>query len=193
MTKKCSMIDIETIGERPTAAILSIAVVIFDLDNPEQEFLDEFVVYLDVKDQINRLNRSTSDSTIKWWKEQDKEIRDLQFSGKVKLEDGMNQLFEFLDKHACEWHWAKGTHFDMSILREAAQDSGLQDNKFFKEFWSYMCCATVGRLVADELNDKWFINNLTRHYNKLFGGSHDPLVDCYIQIEILKDCLIRED
>lgn len=188
--KICSMTDIETVGTKSNTGILSISSIIFDYDNPDQEYLAEYTVHLDIKDQMKRLKRSFDTSTMDWWKKQDPKVYKEQFSGNVLLEDGLNGLIDFFNEQKPEWHWAKGTHFDMAILKDAMLSFGME-NKFLKEFWTWQCCATVGRVISEELKNDWLVNNLTKKYNKEFGASHDPLVDCKIQIEILKDLILR--
>lgn len=191
MTKLCSMIDIETVGSDAASGILAIACVIFDIDDPERNFIDEFKVYLNIRDQLSNYGRTFDKDTMKWWQKQSKEVRDVQFAGTVSLEDGIKQFLAFINSYDCKYHWAKGTHFDFPILKSSAKYFQLEEDKFFKDFWLYMCSATTGRLYSDIHNDTWMINNMTKSYNAEFGKSHDPLVDCYIQIEILKDLMLR--
>ncbi len=191
MTKICSMTDIEAVGTTGDTGILSVSTVIFDFEDPQKNYIDEFTTYLDVKDQIERLGRTFSKDTMDWWKKQDPAVFKSQFAGKTKIEDGLTSLLSFFDNHECDWHFAKGVHFDMAILKDACHSLNLNDHPFIKEFWKWQCCATIGRQYEYELGEKWLVNNMTRKYNKEFGASHDPLVDCKIQIEILKDFTVR--
>lgn len=70
--------DVETLGTESTAVVLSMACIRF---NPEekptyQQMVDSaFFVKLDAEDQINRLKRSVSKSTLEWWETQHESVK----------------------------------------------------------------------------------------------------------------------
>jgi hypothetical protein len=67
------MFDIETLGIESTSVILSFACIYFDPETkPTYEELLEsaFFVKLDSKDQIQRLKRTVTKSTLDWWTKQ---------------------------------------------------------------------------------------------------------------------------
>ena len=82
--------DYETLSSVPaTAPILTMAIYRFEFDrftsNPYT--LDEIVSgskmhKFDVKEQVQQYGRIIQEDTVKWWSEQDKEVRDAQLAPK---------------------------------------------------------------------------------------------------------------
>lgn len=67
------MIDLETMGTRPTAAIVSIGAVFFDT---ESELLgDEFYERIELNSVIQHEETTLEADTIKWWLTQSSEAR----------------------------------------------------------------------------------------------------------------------
>lgn len=67
------MFDIETLGIESTSVILSFACIYFDPEKKPtyQELVDSALfVKLDSKDQIERLKRTVTKSTLDWWTKQ---------------------------------------------------------------------------------------------------------------------------
>ena len=67
------MFDVETLGKKSNAVILSLAATHFDPDsNPSPDTLRQntFFIKFDAEDQIRRLKRTITPSSIEWWKKQ---------------------------------------------------------------------------------------------------------------------------
>lgn len=117
--------DVETLGIESTSVILSMACIYF---NPEekptyQQLVDSaFFVKLNAKDQIDRLNRSVSKSTLEWWKTQPASVKDLSLTPNslqdVTAEFGIAQLrvwaTQFAD-YKSSTVWARG-NLDQMVL-----------------------------------------------------------------------------
>lgn len=117
--------DVETLGIESTSVILSMACIYF---NPEekptyQELVDSaFFCKLDAKDQIDRLKRSVSKSTLDWWKNQSASVKDLSLTPNSLLdvtpEHGVAQLRIWATKFAdykTSTVWARG-NLDQMVL-----------------------------------------------------------------------------
>ena len=72
--------DVETLGIESTSVILSMACIYF---NPEdkptyQQLVDSaFFVKINAQDQVQRLKRSVSKSTLEWWETQHESVKKL--------------------------------------------------------------------------------------------------------------------
>lgn len=110
------MVDIETLGIEPGAAILSIGACTFD-----REGVGETVhVSVDLESCQERGLTIDAD-TLQWWLEQDDAAREI-LTGGVPLATALAELREFLETHAYEELWANSPKFDMEHL-EAAYDA----------------------------------------------------------------------
>lgn len=85
MSKDCIIYDFETLGQKPTSAVVCLAGLRFNedrylSDNPYtyREILDsaEFIKF-SVKEQVEAYGRGIDKSTIDWWKSQPKQAREL--------------------------------------------------------------------------------------------------------------------
>lgn len=107
------MIDIETLGIEPGAAILSIGACTFDTDG-----VGETVhVSVDLESCQDRGLEIDAD-TLQWWLEQDDAAREI-LTGGVPLATALAELREFLETHAYDELWANSPKFDMEHLETA--------------------------------------------------------------------------
>jgi hypothetical protein len=110
------MIDLETLATQPDSAILTIGAVKFDpfgLDLKEPK-MDSFYVRVDL-DSCDRLGLVTSDSTLEWWSQQDKDAQEEAFGteGRIDIKDAMDQLYKFC--WGAKRVWSHGSGFDVVI------------------------------------------------------------------------------
>lgn len=118
------MFDIETLGIESNSVILSMACIYFDVTKQQdyQELVNSaFFVKLDVKDQIERLGRTSTKSTLEWWGGMSSEVKAVSFTPKstdVKAEDAIEQLREwskqFPNNDKCVV-WARGNLDQMAL------------------------------------------------------------------------------
>lgn len=118
------MFDIETLGIQSDTAILSFACIYFDPTKKytHDELVDSaFFAKLDVSDQISRLKRTISESTLSWWKTQSADVKSTSFTPKItdlKAEDAIEKWKEwtaqFPNNKTCTV-WARGNLDQMAI------------------------------------------------------------------------------
>src|SRR5690606_8612629 len=113
------MIDIETTDVIPTAGILSIAAVPFEIWSGKVH-KSPFYTTLDIQSQLDN-GRTMSFETMKWWAYQDKEVRREAFSGLMLLHHRLADLKLYINDY-CDENvrvWANSPAFDLTILKNA--------------------------------------------------------------------------
>lgn len=133
------MLDLETLGQRPSTTIVSVGAVLFDKNgiHSEREW------FLDCHEQMAK-GRSTDWGTIKWWMEQSTEARQ-------KL---ISQRTTPLEKFLIEWHqftgaesykiWGNGSDFDVSIVTDLWKTTLKVEPPW--KFWDARCFRTLNAL-----------------------------------------------
>ena len=111
------MIDIETLGTGPDAAILAIGAVAFNFDLPDTECF-----YRRIKLESAMDHGGTVDaSTIQWWMAQPEIARKELFSGEgQEIETVLNSFCLFINNLPITQIWANPPSFDLVILKSAA-------------------------------------------------------------------------
>lgn len=117
------MTDLESLDTRPTAAITQIAAVAFNSGGIIGEFA--FNVY---KESCENFNLTTSEKTLKWYKDNNYQIYDPQLQT-VNLPTVMHLLNDYLNKFSKIMMWSKGTNFEFPILENIYQK--LQEPEIF--------------------------------------------------------------
>lgn len=174
--------DVETLGKKSSSVILSMACIYFDPDkkpSPQEIRSNAFFVKLDAQDQIKRLKRTVTKSTMEWWAKQCDQVKQKSFfpaSSDVKLEDGIERMREwsnkFPDRKRC-WVWARG-NLDQLVLDDAEEQLEI-DPVFHYSKWRDV------RTAVD------FLTGSVTGYCKVdYPGfdpalhitKHDPIDDC---------------
>ena len=161
------MIDIETLDTKPTAVILSIGAVAFDIETGET-CPDTLYQKLDYKKQIDE-GRTTSIETTLWWGQQSDEAYCEAFFGEERLLSAIINLKKYFYNYAADdcRVWAKSPSFDLVILKDA------YDNDIAPwEFWQERDVRTFadGQLTSVFVAcDK--------------EPSHLPVEDCLVQVK----------
>ncbi len=110
--------DLETAGLESTAAILSLGMVYYDPTLPlnyNQLLKDSIFIKFDLNDQIKNYGRTTTKSTLDWWRKQCKAAQVMSLiprSTDVLAMDGVEQLRKwFFSKPDAKSDiiWARGT------------------------------------------------------------------------------------
>ena len=181
--------DVETLGKKSDAAILSMACIHFDVDKkptPEELKTNAFFVKLDAQDQLKRLNRTISKSTIDWWAKQCLNVKNKSFFPKpddVKLEQGLEMMrvwskqFGNIKK---EWVWARG-NLDQLVLDDAEEQ--LQTEPVFHySRWRDVRTAIDFLYESDSGYCKVDYNDFdpALHITK-----HDPVDDCIYDVMMM--------
>jgi len=114
MPKPHCMIDIETLDTSPTALVLSVGACKFDPYSEDKP--TEHRLWLPSLEPQLEMGRTTSESTLEWWAQQDKEIleRALTEEGRVPLDDFFKDLNSYVV--GADKIWCQGPQFDMVIL-----------------------------------------------------------------------------
>lgn len=176
------MIDIETMGANPTAPILSIGAVAYDIDTGQQD--EGFVVNIDFDSAF--YNRTPDPATVKWWMGQTKEAQDELINREtVTIIEGLKQLAAYIDKHMPgstaspngdfkgREIWANDPDFDLVILSTAMKQFHITVPW---PFWGGRSCRTVCAML----------DGVYRRYNfPREGTHHSALDDCRYQIEYI--------
>lgn len=172
--------DVETLGTDSNAVILSMACVKVDLENKPkyQEMIDSaFFVKLDAKDQMSRLHRTTSRSTMEWWAKQCDLVKKKSFvpsPDDVKAEDAIELFRDWIkekDTNPQDWIFARG-NLDQIVLDAMTVSIGAEPIFFFNR-WRDV------RTAVD------FLTGTVNGYCKVpdfdpqaYVRKHDPVHDC---------------
>lgn len=113
------MIDIETLDNKPTSAVVSIGAVRFD---PKAGTISDFGFYKNVDAASSQAAGLTmSADTVMWWMQQSEEARKALVGGKP-----LDVALAYLDQEAGEIDcvWAHSPSFDLVILENAYRAVG---------------------------------------------------------------------
>ena len=176
----CLILDTETLSAECSAVVLSVACVPFRLEVHTyfSEFLSAGIcIKFNVEEQIKVYKRHISDSVVKWWKKQSKDVFDLAVKpspNDVSIRDGLIQLNKFISEipgyHYKESYvWTRGNNFDFPILKSLYGDAGIAPAY---NDWRARDVRTAIDIMAGTDDAK---------YNLRFGGEgfipHNPLHD----------------
>jgi len=134
------MLDIETMGNTPNSAIISIGAVRFDKGGLKDEFQSlpiKLESSIDAGLQIDA-------STVMWWMKQSEGARSKVYNGKVELEEILVDFSRWV--HESEEPpivWGNGAMFDNVILGNAYNKVGMEKPW---AFWNDRCYRTVKSL-----------------------------------------------
>ncbi|HGU2360293.1 TPA: 3'-5' exoribonuclease [Escherichia coli] len=116
------MIDIETMGKNPNAAIISIGAIFFDPQTGDMG--PEFSKTIDLDTAGGVIDRDV----IKWWLKQSREAQSAILTDEIPLDDALLQLREFIAENSGEFFvqvWGNGANFDNTILRRSYERQGI--------------------------------------------------------------------
>lgn len=166
----CVMIDLETLGTRPDAVILTIGAIKFDPYKHDVEPGPGLYYRLDVDEQI-ALGRTVDDSTIEWWAQQDPKVRDEALgegSERINVLKLKHELNKFLV--GAEYIWAQGPAFDIVMLEDLYRSQGWG---FPWHFWQIRDSRTLFGVHGDPRE-------------KGRDQAHNALMDCYYQAKAVQ-------
>lgn len=158
------MIDLETLDVIPSATILTLGAVKF---NPFDDSEPHSELYLKISiDDQDKLGRTVSDSTIKWWSEQNPEIMEEAFNqeGSVTVEEALKQLNKWVV--GVDEIWGQGYGFDITMLEDMYRSVG---KPIPWQFWEISDARTITkRMPKDPRKD-------------MQTDLHNALADSYFQ------------
>lgn len=177
MKYKNLMIDIETLGNTSSAAMVSIAAVAFnktEIDNHSD--IGPSVMYnIFLHDALE--HGDVSASTLQWWAKEDQSLfQNMLNTGNMTTVDALIDLAVLAELHLDDNFkiWANGPDFDLKIIEDKIEK--LKEYPVYKFWspWNQRCVRTLKAI--DPALAKSFINN----------EKHNPLQDCLTQIDQIK-------
>jgi hypothetical protein len=158
------MADLETLGVGANAVFLSIAAVQFDLDTGETGACFNENITLQ---SAQKLGLEIESDTLQWWLTQKPEILQLMFKDPLEIRSAMHHFSLFIKTYG-EYVWGNSARFDLGMLANSYKKLHLELP------WNHrneMCYRTLKNLFPNV------------HPPADRDGHHDPLQDCYYQIE----------
>lgn len=198
---KCVILDFETLDNKPTAAIVSMAAIVFDLNKPKSfdEILSQPENHFNVKfgqhSQLHTLGRTVGKSTLDWWKTQPPEVQSALRPSMMDFEllDGIRMFRKFCEDHGINKYsfaFCRGQSFDFPVLADIIhnhfKDWGYDYSMFPVPFWNQ-------RDVRSYL-DGLLMTIGVRHYAAPVGAlagfvKHNALHDCAKDIYLMQHYL----
>lgn len=136
------MVDLETMGTRADAPILSIGAVAFDSKNG---ILGErYYTTIDLASAV-KFGGRIDPSTVAWWMQQSEQARKdvlggMQLDIVTALHDFSTWLHEKCAPKKAVRVWGNGADFDCTILSESYKRCGIEPPW---EFWNSRCYRTI--------------------------------------------------
>jgi len=174
--------DVETLGKESSAVILSMACVYFDArqkPSPEELRKTAFFAKFNVNDQVERLGRTMTKSSLSWWSKQCDIVKvksfkpsanDIIIDHGIELMRGWSEQFPIHDK--C-WIWARG-NLDQLVLDSIEEKLEIEPVFFFSRWRDVR---TAVDLMTGSITGYCDIDydgfNPAHHIIK-----HDPVDDC---------------
>jgi len=169
------MIDLETLGQRPDSAIMSIGACTFRF-NSGGKTVDKFYINVDPKD-CKKHGMVIEKSTVEWWMKQSPEvIKSFKNPAPVPLQDALTQFSKWFGSstRGKPFVWSNGAAFDLPILEIAYRNLGMEPPWYYR---NTMCYRTVCNLSN-------ISNNKLRESDAML---HNALCDAEAQAKILMD------
>ncbi|WP_313390075.1 3'-5' exoribonuclease domain-containing protein [Leclercia sp.] len=172
------MVDLETMGKKPGAPIVSIGAVFFDPSSGKTGA--EFYQVINLESSMSFGARPDA-TTILWWLKQSPEARSaIVVDDTVGLVEALEQFLDFLAENAANGSktvqlWGNGNSFDCSLLEAAFE---LADTPFPIPHWNYRDVRTVVELgKAVKLHSRYDI--------PFEGDQHNALADARHQVKYI--------
>lgn len=158
------MIDLETLDVIPSATVLTLGAVKFNPftdDEPHSELYLKILI-----DDQDRLGRTVSDGTVKWWSEQDPAVMEEAFdqTNAVTVEEALRQINKWAV--GVDEIWGQGYGFDITMLEDMYRSVG---KPVPWQFWKISDARTITKRMPQDPR-KAMQTNL-----------HNALADAYFQ------------
>jgi len=170
------MVDLETMGKKPGAPIVSVGGVFFDPASGKTGA--EYYQVINLESSMSFGARPDA-STILWWLKQSPEARSaIVVDDTVGLVEALEMFLDFIAENAANGSrtvqlWGNGSSFDCSLLEAAFE---LADTPFPIPHWNYRDVRTVVELgKAVGLNSRYEI--------PFEGDQHNALADARHQVK----------
>lgn len=162
------MVDLETMGNNPYSAIVSIGAVEFNLDTGE--IGEKFYQTVSLQSCLDAGLIVNAD-TIMWWMQQSDDARKELSTNCVDLAVALQKFSQFMFQCEGEYCqvWGNSARFDLGILSDAYRKCSLATP------WSFRNERCVRTLVS--------FNPELRKKSTFVGTQHNALHDCLHQIQ----------
>jgi hypothetical protein len=173
------MIDLETLGKRPSSVFLSVAACQFDIETGELG--KKFRMNVSLKSAL-KAGRKVDADTIKWWMEQRGDIRGKMFENGEELiyvlEEFQDWILDvgLLSTDGNVFVWSNSASFDIGMLNHAYCSQDLLSPWNFR---NERCYRTAVAHMKDTLGI------YTPILPQKPDNAHDPAVDAEHQVEVL--------
>ena len=174
-------IDLETLGTRYNAPVISIGVVQFDPDTGKLGA--EFYREIDVDSALKA--GKASGSTLAWWVQQtDKARRVFSPDNKVSLATALDELTTWLrGKAMAPKVWGNGSTFDITILEHAYENGCVG----LKEAWHFTNIRDMRTAIEDaQLTSSEWPKDQGVHHHALDDAKYQALVISACRMKINK-------
>ena len=185
------MVDIETMGTSPDAAIITIGACVFDPygKDTENTILDaqKFTTVISFQDN-QKQGRAFDANTIAWWLQQSPEAQaGLQTGHITNLRKALTEYNQFFTSQTGRVSriWAKSPDFDIVILRNALKSQNMLEQH---KFWETRCVRTITEaaypngdqptigvgVAHNALDDAVRQALMVQHCNNIIAGNIQP-------------------
>lgn len=187
------IIDLETLGLKERAVVLSLGAVVFDFEAPvSYDTLVRTGIYIkfDAKEQIQKYGRTTTKSTLDWWRGQSAEAKEVLQPTPLdyRMVDGLNDFNAWLSKCGYDYKksfiWSRGSYFDFPKLEDMFDQAEITcgfNGWKIRDIRTMIDCLTGSEWGKYDLKDgtpSTFV-----HHNAL----HDAALDAARMLEIFKE------
>lgn len=184
------MVDLETMDNVASAAIVSIGAVECDLTTGE--IGSGFYRVVDLKDQVNKHNMTIDSKTLYWWLANSEGARAaLCVDGKISLEYMCRNFKSWVESLKTPAEnirlWGNGASFDNAIISYAFRQF---DMKTPTKFWNDRDMRTIVGFYPSQMQEKWRRTTIKQ------GDFHNAMDDAKNQVRycshILKELGVKE-
>lgn len=137
------MLDLETMGNGPSAAIIAIGAVKFDITT--RAIGDEFYAVVSLEESVAQ-GGVMDPATVMWWMRQSDEARKKFDAPKIEFNVALHSFANFIregNQREDIKIWGNGAAFDNVILASAYRNAGFQTPW---DFWGDRCYRTIKSL-----------------------------------------------
>lgn len=127
---RLTVIDWETLGLESNTKVLSLGAVTFNIDGSGQDV--NFYANIELRGQENR---TSTESTVKWWEEQTDEARAALHINEIPLKQTISALRAHIYIECSEGIIGNGVNFDNAILANICKETGLDyPVKYYQDY-----------------------------------------------------------
>lgn len=183
--------DTETLGLKERAVVCSLSCVPFCFEEPKpysEIVKNGFFVKFDIKEQITKYKRTTTQSTLDWWKQQGAEAKKYSVTpgaDDASMEEGMSELLRFVKAsgHSVKksYVWSRGNAFDFPKIEDMFDQIG---ETCPYHFYRVRDTRTIIDVLAGTDNGKYTLPGGNPKEFVAHHALHDAALDAAVLIEL---------